>query len=132
MKKIAMILLLLFSSSVFATSKAEAEKWYDEFRVAKDKVFDGLFISKTTEHIKLTGQLNELTSRAEKLFGKPMTSDLANCTSSALAVQIIWENISDLARTGQLKTNLPAYIATKAWNGGEKYPTCLNEIDKLK
>lgn len=133
MKKTAIVLILLFSAPCFAnTSKAEAEKWYQEFRSAKDKVFDGLFITKTEEHIKLTTQINDLNRRAEKLFGEPLTSALANCTSVAIGLQAVWGEIANLARTSQLDQKTPAFIASMAWLGGEKYPTCLDEIDKLK
>ncbi|MDO9163559.1 MAG: hypothetical protein Q8N35_13195 [Methylococcaceae bacterium] len=41
MKKLPLFLILLFSTQGFAdTSKSEAEKWYQEFRSAKDKVGD--------------------------------------------------------------------------------------------
>lgn len=133
MKKLPLFLILLFSTQGFAdTSKSEAEKWYQEFRSAKDKVFDGLFITKTNEHMKLTMQLNELEKRAEKLFGQPLTSQLATCTVVAIDLDTVWDEIHTLARTGQLEPSKPSFIASMAWAGGEKYPTCLAEIDKLK
>jgi hypothetical protein len=133
MKKILFALLLLFGlPSMAEPTRAEAEKWYEEFRSAKDKVFDGLFITKTDQHLPLTKRMIELNRRAEKLFGLPMTSELANCTIVAINLQTIWGEIADLARTSNLKREMPAFLAAMAWSGGEKYPTCLAEIDKLK
>jgi hypothetical protein len=113
-------------------SKIEAEKWYKDFRAAKDKVFDGSFVTETNEHLKLTEQLNNLTKRAAKLFGEPMTSELANCTVAAINLRNVWNSISGIVRNGQLENRNLTFIATTAWSGGENYPTCLNEIDKLK
>ena len=133
MKQVILALLVVFSApSIAAPTKAEAEQWYEEFRAAKDKVFDGLFIEKTNEHMVLTKQIIDLNRQAEKLFGEPLTSPLANCTSSAIGLQAIWSEIADLARTGNLEQRKPAYIASMSWRSGEKYPTCLAEIEKLK
>lgn len=132
--KTSIFALLLFCSmpAIAAPTKAEAEQWYEEFRSAKDKVFDGLFITKTDQHLPLTKKIFELNRRAEKLFGQPLTSDLANCTIVAGNLQAVWGEIADLARTSNMKREMPAFIALMAWSGGEKYPTCLTEIDKLK
>lgn len=115
-----------------APTKAEAEKWYQDFRAAKDKVLDGLFITKTNEHMKLNRQMVQLNQRAEKLFGLPYTSDISVCTQAAISLQEVWRNIADIGRTGQVDKMTPGHIALIAWGGGEKYPACLDQIDKLK
>lgn len=113
-------------------TKADAEQWYQDFRAAKDKVFDGLFIKKTEEHIKLKTELHELTDRATKLFGEPMTSKLSYCTIVATDLTNAWEATAEIVRTGDIDRNPPNNIARAAWSGGEKYGECLDTIDLLK
>lgn len=113
-------------------TKADAEKWYQDFRVAKDKVFDGLFIKKTEEHIKLKTELYELTDRATTLFGEPMTSKLSYCTIVAIDLTEAWVTAAEIVRTGDLDRNAPNRIAAMAWSGGEKYGECLDTMDLLK
>ncbi|WP_035384016.1 hypothetical protein [Ferriphaselus sp. R-1] len=115
-----------------ATSKAEAEKWYQDFRAAKDKVFDGLFIKKTDEHRQFNQETTQLTRRAEALFGEPFTSEIAVCTQASISLQEVWRNIAEIGRTGNVDETVPSHIAVMAWGGGEKYPACLDQIDKLK
>lgn len=113
-------------------SKADAEKWYQDFRASKDKVFDGLFITKDSEHIKFNQQITQLTRRAEELFGEPYTSEIAVCTQASISLQEVWRNIAEIGRTGQVEKTTPSHIASMAWGGGENYPACLDQIDKLK
>ncbi len=130
---ILLITLALISPTSYAEpTKAKAEKWRTEFRAAKDKVFDALFITKTSEHQNLTKKLNQLNAQAEKLFGKPMTSELASCTIAAIDLKGVWQHIAEIGRTGQLDKMVPSGIAYAAWNGGEHYPECLDAMDKLK
>ena len=131
--KYLLIALLIFSGSINAApKKADAEKWYKDFRAAKDKVFDGLFITKTKEHMQFNGTVVQLVSRAEKLFGEPLTSELANCTIVAISLQSAWGEMEQITRTQTLKNNTLPLIASMAWGGGEKYESCLDQIDKLK
>ena len=134
MKKAILFITFIFISFSLQASpnKAEADKWYKDFRAAKDKVFDGSFVTKVNEHMKQTQQLAQLRSRAEKLFGEPLTSKLANCTVAAYNLQTVWSSIAEIARKGQLDNRTPAFIAVMAWTGGENYPVCIDEIDKLK
>ncbi|MEO7343223.1 MAG: hypothetical protein ABIU85_00155 [Methylotenera sp.] len=134
MNKLIIILaaLIISTPALAAPKKTEADKWYKDFRAAKDKVFDSLFIKATNEHYKFNGKLVQITERAEKLFGQPMTSELANCTVVAMDLQTAWQNMADLSRAGLKDTSNLPNIAQSAWSGGEKYGTCLNELDKLK
>ena len=133
MRKILFVVLVSISFfAQAAPNKTEAERWYKDFRAAKNKVFDGGFVTKTNEHLKLTQQLAELTKRAEKLFGEPMTSELANCTVAAINLRNVWSSIAGIVRNGQLENRNLTFIVSTAWSGGENYPTCLNEMDKLK
>ena len=133
MRKILLVILASVSFCVQAApSKIEAEKWYKDFRAAKNKVFDGGFVTKTNEHLKLSQQLADLRKSAEKLFGEPMTSELANCTVATINLQNVWSSVAGIVRNGQLENRNLTFIASTAWSGGENYPTCLNEIDKLK
>ena len=94
-----------------APTKADAEKWYTEFRAAKDKVFDGLFITKAGEHMKFNQQMTQLTRRAEKLFGQPFTSEISVCTQASISLQEVWRNIAEIGRTGQVDKMTPSHIA---------------------
>lgn len=114
------------------TSKVEAEKWYQDFRSAKDKVFDGLFIKKTDEHRQFNQEITQLTRRAETLFGEPYTSEAAVCTQASISLQEVWRNIAEIAQTGNVDATVPSHIALMAWGGGEKYPLCVDQIESLK
>lgn len=134
MKKIIVFLIacMLCAPCLAAPKKSDAEKWYQDFRGAKDKVFDRMFITKTGDHTKLSQQIAMLTKRAEKLFGRPFTSDIAVCTQSAISLEEVWAGITEINRATQVNKMTPSHIASMAWNGGEDYPTCIDLIDKLK
>lgn len=120
------------SNSPSSISKEDAEKWYQDFRAAKDKVFDGLYIQKTDEHRQFNQEVTQLTRRAEVLFGEPYTSQISVCTQASISLQAVWGNIAEVGRTGKVDTTTPSYIASMAWGGGEKYPSCLDMIGELK
>ena len=134
MKRLLVMVIagMLCTPCVAAPKKADADKWYRDFRAAKDKVFDGLFITKTGEHRKLNQQMSQLTGQAVKLFGEPYTSEISICTQASISLQEVWRNIADIGFSGQFDKMTPSHIASMACLGGEKYPDCLDQISKLK
>lgn len=118
--------------AIAAPKKADAEKWYADFRKAKDKALDALAIGKPEQYRSVSMQISNLRDRAVKLFGEPMTSDLARCTTSVMSLQNVWNEISMIGATGKLDKMTPAFIAQNAWSGGDDQSICRNEIEKLK
>jgi hypothetical protein len=68
------LLLILFSASLTAYAdeaipttpqKADAEKWLTDFRAARDKTSDALFLNDANKRSQLTPVLKELRDRAE-------------------------------------------------------------------
>lgn len=119
-------------SAIAAPNKVAADKWYAEFRKTKDKALDALAINKPAQYQNIHKEISALKDRSVKLFGEPMTSDLARCTSSVIFLEDVWTDISVIGATGKVDKMTPAFIAQKAWSGGDDQSTCRDEIEKLK
>lgn len=128
------LLALSFGSipSIAAPNKVAADKWYADFRKSKDKALDALAINKPDKYQSIYKEISALKDRSVKLFGEPMTSDLARCTSSVMSLEDVWTNIAVIGATGKLDKMTPAFIAQSAWSGGDDQSTCRDEIEKLK
>ena len=136
MKKILTLCLVIFTLSSFsvtaAPSKAAADKWYSDFRKAKDKALDALAINKKEQYRSVHAEIEALQKRAVKLFGEPMSSDLARCTSSASYLGDVWSEITSIGGTGNVGKMTPSLIAQFAWSGGDDQAICRAELEKLK
>jgi hypothetical protein len=70
MKKLMSIIpLLILSITAHADpQKADVDKWWAEFRAARDRTSDPLFISHFEKRRALTQEIENLQATAEKLF----------------------------------------------------------------
>lgn len=137
MKNKSIALLLLLSMNVAygeepasaIPNKADAEKWLANFRAARDKTSDALFVNDAEKRAKLTPVIVELRDRAEKIF----SDDFSVCISAAEYVNGYWMNENFLMMDPNHNTHIQLTgLLTLVWEGGQAYGTCRDLIDTIK
>ena len=125
----AFLLLLTLSTIAQAEpSKAEAEKWLNDFTVAREKTYDSKLMGNDEQRIAYTQVLNKLRDRAEKLFGDTPH----HCTSAIYSVSNYWIDVNYLMSnpTDKPQDNL-SQIVSLSFDSGHQYLNCLKLIDNL-
>lgn len=129
MKRItfAIAMVLISTMCQAAPKAADAKKWLSDFRSAREKTSDALFLNDRTKSAKHTQVIMALRDRANKVFGQ--TSD---CTATAEYLVSIWTTEIEIA-IGSSNPNMAASSLTNlAWEAGQNYAICRDTVDSMK
>ena len=142
-KTILTISLLIMLTSAYAEpknsvsspgtpKKADAEKWLTDFRSARDKTQDALFLNDAVKRTAHAFVLTNLEDRAKKLFGDVL-DQYGDCTKVAMSVSNYWQNVISLMGTLSNHPHMEiSSIVAMAWEGGQVYASCREKIDAIK
>ncbi|MFZ4704138.1 MAG: hypothetical protein ACOYMG_29175 [Candidatus Methylumidiphilus sp.] len=115
-----------------APKKADAEKWLTDFRAARDKTQDALFLNDEVKRRLHEQVLISLEDRAEKIFGD-VFSQYGDCTKAAMSANGYWADVISLMRSPSNHPNMEiSSIVAMAWEGGQVYASCREKIDAMK
>lgn len=127
MKNLAFLILFVSLNSIAAPSKLDASKWLKDFRSAREKTTDALFLNDAVKRSKHTQTILALRDRSHKIF--PQTSE---CIAASEALFNMWSNEIELV-TNQSQPNLSATgLSHMAWEGGQNYYICRETVDSMK
>lgn len=129
MKKLALFAVLIFTASTCqaAPKVADAKKWLSDFRSAREKTSDALFLNDPAKSAKHTQVIMALRDRSNKVFGQ--TSD---CTTAAEYLVSIWTTEIELARGSNNPHIAVSSLTNLAWEAGQNYAACRNAVDLMK
>lgn len=132
LKNTICLILLSMSITVYAgpstqPKKADADEWLADFRAARDKTGDALFLNDPVKRPAHTQVLMKLRDRAEVMFGD------GDCTKAAELVNSYWRSVVSLmiSPSSNPHINLSG-IVTSSWEGGQSYASCRQLIDGIK
>lgn len=115
-------------STTITLNKADAEKWLSDFRNARDKANDALFLNDAEKRPLHTPVVMELVDRAEHIFGEG-----SECAKAAGHLNGAWMLEVFLMLNPSRNTNINLSGAMGlAWEGGQVYGDCRDIIDNLK
>jgi len=130
MRKLLIVIAagLICTPCLAAPKKTDAEKWLSDFRAAREKTGDALFLSNPAKRSAHMQTLMKLRDRSEQVFGQQ-----SDCSSAATGLVGMWGNEIDLARGGSNSPYMEASsLAGLAWESGQSYGNCRNMIDGMK
>lgn len=111
-------------------SKTDAERWLLDFRLARDRTNDALFIHHFDNRRKLTAEIESLKARAEKLFDK---TKYQACVNTINSVNSYWTSEVWLMSSPTSETHVTiSGVVDGAWEAGQTYVECRQLINALK
>ena len=130
MKKFSILLvgLVVSLSCIAAPQKIDAQKWLKDFRDAKDKTRDAIFITKLEKRQEHSQVLKNLDLRAQKLFGQDMV--FSDCAMAATHLSHVWQNEIQLLNKSDNVTL--GGLTNAAFETGQSYGYCRDVIDGIK
>lgn len=127
-KLCAYFIAALISFPCYAsTDRSTAENWLDEFDSAQAKTSDALFLNDPVKRKGHTQTLMKLHDRADKYFGAG-----SDCSTAANSLVEMWLDEIELARDSSNAYITASSLAGTAWNAGQYYATCRDQIDSIK
>ena len=130
MKNFSILLvgLVVSLSCIAAAQKIDAQKWLKDFREAKDKTRDAIFITKLEKRLEHAQILRNLELRAQKLFGQDMV--FSDCAIAAINLSHVWQNEIQLLNKSDNVTL--GGLTNVAFETGQYYGYCRDVIDGIK